>query len=187
MAYVKCQGIKGYNMWIDISKYRTVFLLYDKNLDKEIEENLHTIIKLGNELGFLNGHQLSDWIHNQLIIKNDSVILPPHWSKEFCKNGGILKRPFIDIQLLLYELRELFESGKFDIRIFVNGVKFIPNFMNISPRLDRDTKKMIKWYKKKYKVAIGNCDVFKIMPNDECSQLCCLCGNREKLLLKKEV
>ena len=142
-----------------------------------------SIITLGNSLGVIDGIIFDGTILESLEINESEVFLKKFWAGKFCQAGGIKKKEFIDIQLLVWNLRESAFSDS--IVINVHGKRYYPNIKELQfTQFGYDDKKMIKKYKRMYQTSVSGCPYYKYETKDNHSKLCCLCGNKDILILR---
>jgi uncharacterized protein YqgQ len=174
-------------MLIDI-KYDSITL----NINPFAHPDLTEFLNLGIELDILSKYNEYTYFLNSKIAKNikeknGSIYISKFWASHICKAGGMSKKPFVRFQIMAYELRELYECGLFDLKVFAFGKQVYPNLDIIADRDDRDTKEMIKFYKKTNPTKTLGCDYNTSATKDNHTKLCCVCGNKDILLLNGEL
>lgn len=151
------------------------------------EEKMLSLLKSAIYLGILNHNRLDKRIHQQFIIEDDAVYLPKYWAGHICRDGGWYKSEFVNLQIQAFELWEEFHRGELKIDIFVHGKEYEFNTKKPIPHEIKDTKQMIKMYKRIHRTSRKGCTDYVNVPKEKHSQLCCLCGCKDiKILRRKE-
>jgi len=149
--------------------------------------SMNEFFESGEKLGIFkklkHDYVLTSWIQDQILIYDRSVYIKKYWASYFCELEGIEKKEFINFQELAFELKEKNDTVDF-LNISVNGKKFRPNWETTDKRDGRDTKSMIKFYKRTHPTTKNGCRYFDIMTKDQHTKLCCVCGGKDIHLLK---
>jgi len=154
-------------------------------------DKVNDFLSSGEKLGFFNAYQgyfiykFSDELYDALSIQYDTVEIKKFWAEKFCRNGGVDKKEFINFQVLAWELREMVEKGEFYIEFYVNGKRFHLNLEDIENLPNKTIKEKIKYYKKYNPTKSSSCKAKSIRSLDYHTRLCCLCGDKNIILLKR--
>lgn len=151
-----------------------------RNVETEKEVLL---IGYGNLLNLLHGNRLNDDLFKQIRVEKGEVYLNKFWAKTLCEKGGISKKEFIEIQVIAFEMREACFKNEIDFR--VGTKKYYPNITDRNYKYD-DTKKTIKRFKREFNTSAKDCVFGSIAAKDYHSKLCCLCGNKDILILRRD-
>lgn len=156
-----------------------------------IEKSLETLCLL--EYGYFEKPDvfcLKEYIIDNMEVLEGKVYIKPFWNRYLCYTGGVKKSDFVIIQLLLYELAEMFNNGILTFKIELDGKELNPYWNPTRKRKGKDTKDMIRGNKK-----IMNYNRKKIHYLDKCHSRaneysvmpgwikpCCVCNPTNRLI-----
>lgn len=152
----------------------------------DIPIKLEAWIVSANKLGVLSNKTLVPELNEKLTITEDEVILSKYWAAHICDRGGWYKREFINWQILAFELWEELNRGEHELKIFVNEEEFELNTNKPREREDNNVIQMIKMYKRLHRTSRGDCKHYADVTLDLHSKLCCICGNKDIILLRRK-
>lgn len=134
--------------------------------------------------------RLDDRITRHIYMENDTYYILGRWQYDYClDNKGFIKSHFVRLQLIVYELLELWSLGLFNFKITdYQCNEYVPE-INVPIRKKRETKEIIRRLKRmvpeKVTRKIDACDKRKLRPYPGNIFACCVCRPWDIKLVKK--
>lgn len=165
---------------------KDLFKIIIKTKSEIIYNAIQEVLDLGIKLNFFSSKEDNYYLlHNNILsFTNEGIALNKFWSYYLCGENGVNKRDFVKIQILVYELREIYEAGLININIYYGDKEYEFNLDKVKDRIGT-TKDMIKQYKREFKTESKGCNITKKF-EDGYIKICCVCGNKDILLFRRK-